>query len=113
VIDTSKVEAWVDAYERVWRTAGTERVGELFTTDASYQMQPFLEPHRGIDAIRKLWDADRRGPEEDFEMQRSVVALDGQRAVVRVGVRSAVTFAICGCSTSPLMGSARRSTSDP
>ena len=35
------VAAWVAAYERAWRSAGTEALTELFTTDATYQQGPF------------------------------------------------------------------------
>jgi hypothetical protein len=87
MIDESKVKAWVDGYERIWRTAGTEQIAELFTNDATYQMHPFLEPHRGLEAIRVLWDAERASHDEEFEMRSSVVAVDGPRAVVRVEVR--------------------------
>ncbi len=86
-IDEMTVAEWVAAYERLWRTAGTERVGELFAEDATYQMHPFLEPHRGIASIRALWEAEREGADEPFEMSWSIVAIDGARAVVRVEVR--------------------------
>jgi hypothetical protein len=87
VIDESTVRAWVAAYEGAWRTAGTEQLDGLFTTDATYRMAPFQEPHRGLDAIRVLWDAERAGPDEEFEMDLDIVAVDDPRAVVRVEVR--------------------------
>jgi hypothetical protein len=87
VIDESSVRAWVDGYEQAWRTAGTDQIDVLFTTDATYQMAPFHEPHRGLDAIRVLWDAERSGPSEEFEMDFDVVAVDHPHAVVRVEVR--------------------------
>jgi hypothetical protein len=77
----------VAAYEQAWRTGGTERVGDLFADDATYHMAPFAEPHRGIDAIRVLWDAERSGPDESFEMTYDIVAVDHPRAVVRLEVR--------------------------
>jgi hypothetical protein len=86
VIDGSSVRAWVAGYERAWRTAGTDQIGELFTTGATYQMAPFQEPNRGLDALRALWDTERAGPNEEFEMDFDVVAVDHPRAVVRVEV---------------------------
>lgn len=82
-----RVRAWVAAYERAWRTAGTDPLAGLFTADVSYQMAPFEEPHRGLAAVRVLWDAERAGPDEEFEMDAELVAADDPRAVVRVEVR--------------------------
>jgi hypothetical protein len=87
MIDESGVRAWVRLYERAWRTAGTDQLDGLFTSDATYQMAPFEEPHRGLDAIRALWDAERAGPDEEFEMDFDIVAVDDPRAVVRLEVR--------------------------
>jgi hypothetical protein len=86
MIDNQSVQAWVGAYERVWRTAGTDRVADLFTTDATYRMAPFKDPSRGLDGIRRLWDAERDGPDEQFTMTFDVVAVEDPRAVVRVEV---------------------------
>jgi SnoaL-like domain len=87
MIDDSSVRAWVERYERAWRTAGTDDLDALFTVDATYRMGPFQEPHRGLDAIRNLWDAERSGPDEEFEMDFEVVTVEDPRAVVRLEVR--------------------------
>lgn len=80
------VEAWVAAYERAWRSAGTERLGELFADDATYRMSPYDEPATGLAEIAALWERERRGPDESFEMRHEVVALDGETAVIRIEV---------------------------
>jgi ketosteroid isomerase-like protein len=87
VIDATSVRRWVEGYERAWRTAGTDGLADLFTDGATYQMAPFQEPHRGLPAIAALWDAERRGPDEAFTMEWSLVAVDDPHAVVRVEVR--------------------------
>ena len=87
MIGKSSVGDWVRRYERAWRTAGTDQLDGLFTTDATYQTAPFQEPHRGLDGIRVLWDAERAGPDEEFTMDFDVVAVDDPRPVVRVEVR--------------------------
>jgi hypothetical protein len=85
-MDRSAVGQWVADYERVWRTPGTEQLAELFTGDASYQMSPWEEPFVGLEAIARLWEAERDGPDETFTMASEVVAVDGATAVVRVTV---------------------------
>jgi ketosteroid isomerase-like protein len=80
------VEAWVDAYEQVWRSPGTERLAELFAEDASYLVSPWEEPLLGLAAIGELWETERDGPGEEFTMTSDVVAVDGDVAVVRAEV---------------------------
>jgi len=83
----ARIEAWVAAYERAWRTVGTEALRELFADDASYRMSPYEEPARGIAAIAELWERERESPDEPFEMSHAIVAAEGDTAVIRVEVR--------------------------
>ncbi len=82
-----RTEAWVAAYELAWRTAGTESLRELFGEDAVYRMSPFEPPATGIASIAELWERERQGPDEEFEMSHEIVAVDGDTAVVKVEVR--------------------------
>jgi catechol 2,3-dioxygenase-like lactoylglutathione lyase family enzyme len=78
--------AWLSAYERAWRTAGTASLRELFTEDATYQQAPYEKPLAGLDAIAEMWEAEREGPDEAFAMKSALVALQDDVAVVRVEV---------------------------
>src|SRR3954451_10761647 len=82
----AEIAGWVSAYERAWRTAGTDHLAELFTPDATYQTAPFEGRHRGLAAIAELWEAEREGPDEVFSFQSEVVAVDGDTGVVRLEV---------------------------
>jgi ketosteroid isomerase-like protein len=82
----AEVEAWIEAYERAWRTAGTGALGELFAEDASYRMSPYEEAARGLAEIGELWERERVGPDEEFELSFEVVAVDGDTAVARIEV---------------------------
>jgi ketosteroid isomerase-like protein len=85
-VQRDDVLRWVDEYERVWRTPGTDGVTELFTEDATYLVSPWATPVVGHAAMRELWEAERVSPDEVFTMAREVVALDGDVAVVRAEV---------------------------
>jgi hypothetical protein len=87
--DRASAEAWIGGYERAWRTAGTELLAELFTADAGYRMSPYEEPVRGLKAIGGLWERERTGPDERFEMKYEIVAVDGDTAVARIEVNYA------------------------
>jgi SnoaL-like domain len=78
---------WLEGYERAWRTDGTDALDELFTEDAAYSTAPYETPHRGLDAIREMWEAERLGPDESFEMTSEIVAVDGDTGVVRIEVQ--------------------------
>jgi hypothetical protein len=85
-VNAEQVSAWVAGYERAWRTAGTELLSGLFAAGASYRQAPYAEPVRGLAAIARMWEAERAGPDEVFRMTSSVVAVDGDTAVVRAEV---------------------------
>ena len=84
--DRAAVTDWVVRYERAWRSSGTDELDRLFAEDASYSPSPWAEPMLGLAAIRRFWDAARDGPDEGFDVGSEVVAVDGDLAVVRVGV---------------------------
>lgn len=80
------MQRWVEAYERAWRTAGTDELDRLFAAGATYQVSPWARPVEGLAAIRALWERERDSADEAFTMTRDVVAVDGSTAVVRVAV---------------------------
>jgi hypothetical protein len=86
VITRGEVEDWLARYERAWRTAGTEPLRGLFVEDATYRMSPYEEAFVGLAAIGEMWEAERKGPDEVFTMASEIVALEGDTAVIRVGV---------------------------
>lgn len=81
------VRRWLAGYEAAWRAAGTDGLEAIFTDDASYRHSPYEEPTVGLDAIRRMWDQDRDGPDEIFTLATDIVAVDGSTAVVRAEVR--------------------------
>jgi ketosteroid isomerase-like protein len=90
-MDREDVQAWVAAYEQVWRTPGTDRLAGLFTEDASYLMSPWEQPVQGLAAISGLWEAERVSADEEFTLSSEVVAVDGDVAVVRAEVEYAAS----------------------
>jgi len=86
-LDATRFVAWLDRYERLWRTAGTEELSSLFAEDAHYLLSPVEAPLAGLDAIAQIWQGQRDGPDELFTMTRDVVAVTGATGVARVVVR--------------------------
>jgi hypothetical protein len=85
-MERSRLSTWVDAYERAWRTPGTDWLAYLFTPDATYSMGPFEGTQHGLDAISELWERERESAAEVFRMESEIVATEGDTGVVRVEV---------------------------
>jgi hypothetical protein len=49
-------------------------------------MSPYEEPAVSLTEIAALWERERHGADEPFEMSYDIVAADGDTAVVRVEV---------------------------
>jgi ketosteroid isomerase-like protein len=86
-LDRARLTDWIAGYERAWRAPGTDALAGLFTEDASYSTAPYESPHRGLDAIGEMWEAERLGPDEEFEMTSEILAVEGDTGVVRVEVQ--------------------------
>ena len=87
VTDRALVSRWLAGYEAAWRSPGTASLADLFTADASYLQSPYEVPVTGLDAIMRMWDAEREGPDEVFTLATDILAVDGPVAVVRAEVR--------------------------
>ena len=85
-MDRSRLSTWIDAYERAWRTEGTDWLEYLFAPDATYSMGPFEPTVEGLEAIAGLWEGERDGHDEVFRMEHQIVAIEGDTGVVRVEV---------------------------
>lgn len=85
-MERAALESWIERYERLWRTEGTDGLSDLFTHDATYLPSPWAQPVRGRDALAEFWEDERDGPDEGFALTSQVVALDGEVGVVRVEV---------------------------
>jgi hypothetical protein len=86
-MDRERLSNWLASYERAWRTPGVDDLAGLFTEDASYSTAPYESPHRGLEAIATMWEAERLGPDEEFQMSSEVIAVEGDTGVVRIEVQ--------------------------
>jgi hypothetical protein len=86
-VDRAEFADWIAAYERAWRTPGTDSLAGLFAPDITYVTAPFEPPYRGLEAVADLWESEREGPDEVFSMDSEIVAVDGDTGVARVEVR--------------------------
>jgi ketosteroid isomerase-like protein len=87
VTNRGMVGQWLADYEAAWRSPGTDGLAELFTGDATYLQSPYQQPITGLDAIKRMWEEEREGPDEVFTLATEVLAVDGPTAVVRAEVR--------------------------
>jgi len=86
VTNRAAVGRWLAGYEAAWRASGTGGLAGLFTGDASYLQSPYEQPVTGLDAIKRMWEEEREGPDEVFTLATDILAVDGPTAVVRAEV---------------------------
>src|SRR5260370_18541060 len=86
VTDRAMVSRWLAGYETAWRAPGTEVLAGLFTGGATYLQSPYEQPVTGLDAIKRMWEQEREGPDEVFTLATEILAVDGPAAVVRAEV---------------------------
>ena len=87
VTDRAAVGRWLAGYEAAWRAPDTGDLADLFTGDATYLQSPYEQPVTGLDAIGRMWEETREGPDEVFTLVTDILAVDGPMAVVRAEVR--------------------------
>jgi len=68
----AKLARIMEAYQRAWETHDAALVVELFTEDATYQENPFGEPIRGHDGIRRYWE-EATGSHRDVHFRWQLV----------------------------------------
>jgi ketosteroid isomerase-like protein len=85
-VTREEVHDWIRGYESAWRSPGTESLRELFAEEATYLQSPYHDPVVGLAAIGAMWEREREGPDEEFEMTTDVFAVEGDRAVVTAEV---------------------------
>jgi hypothetical protein len=85
-VDRGTVSRWVEAYERAWRSPGTDHLADLFSVDVSYLPSPWAPALKGLEQLAPFWEAERDGPDEEFTLTGEVVAVEGNTAVVRLSV---------------------------
>lgn len=82
MVNRGSLRDWIAGYERAWRTPdGPEldrALAALFAPQATYSAAPFEPPFQGLQAIARMWVAERKGPDEPFTMVAEVVAADAE-----------------------------------
>ena len=86
VIDRALLGQWLAGYEAAWRSPGTGSLPSLFADDATYLQSPYEQPVAGLEAIGRMWEREREGPDEVFTLATTILAVDDPTAVVRAEV---------------------------
>lgn len=73
---------WVDAYEVAWETNDPERIGALFTDDATYRPEPFGDPVVGRETIVAWWLA-HKDETHTWDFDDRVLGISGDVAFVQ------------------------------
>jgi ketosteroid isomerase-like protein len=66
----SQLSSWLDAYGQAWESRDADAAAKIFSVDATYQVTPYEEPHRGQDGVRNYWAGvteNQRNVQFDYE----------------------------------------------
>jgi ketosteroid isomerase-like protein len=83
--DVTALASWLDRYADAWRSNDADRIGSLFTDDATYRWHPYDEGDtvaHGRDAIVSAWLAEPDAP-DSWEMTCEALAVNGDLGVAR------------------------------
>ena len=75
------LEEWAERYARAWENADAEAACALFTENATYRSDPFQEPYRGREEIRRYWREVTAG-QANVEVAIGRTMAVGSRALV-------------------------------
>lgn len=79
-MDHAGVQRWLDQYVEAWMTYDPQKIGDLFSEDATYAFSPYHEPLRGREAIVKDWLENRDQP-GTYQAHYHPVVVEGNTAV--------------------------------
>lgn len=82
-IDRDMVQHWLDRYVEAWRANQPEPIAELFSENAVYRYQPYVDDEQAIhgrDAIVTAWLGEPDA-HDAWEAKYEPFAVDGDRAV--------------------------------
>jgi ketosteroid isomerase-like protein len=108
MVDTTRIDEWLERYRGAWTTDDPAEIGRLFADDVRCFTAPFTEPLEGIDEVTAYWLGEAEsGIIWTFEYE--VLASEGDLFVVRAvtrypeGTRDAGGRARCSttCGWSP------------
>lgn len=58
---TTAMTRWFNSYTHAWMSLDAPAASALYSKDATYQEDPFEAPMKGVEQIRKYWDAVAHG----------------------------------------------------
>lgn len=80
------VKNWIERYVEAWRSSDASKLADAFSEHVSYKVSPWKPALKGLSELEKFWRQARSGPDEAFELQSSIIAIENKTAVVRINV---------------------------
>ena len=82
-MNRSAFAEWLDAYKLAWESTDPRKAAALFTPDAVYEETPFDEPMRGLEAIRRYWQAGAQDAQRSIRFTYEIYTVDGDVGLCR------------------------------
>jgi hypothetical protein len=85
-MDFERFDNWLAAYKNAWESLNGEAARAIFTDEATYQVTPFSEPHRGSDALHAYF-AGAVSEQRDVDFRWQMLASNGNTGVAHWNVQ--------------------------
>ncbi|MEQ8427851.1 MAG: nuclear transport factor 2 family protein [Gammaproteobacteria bacterium] len=80
-LDEAVLGGWLEGYEKAWEMRDADKAAALFTEDATYQDDPYKEPHKGRQAIRDYW-AGVTADQDNIDFSYEILSINGNKGIV-------------------------------
>jgi ketosteroid isomerase-like protein len=77
----AKLDSWLKSYEEAWEMLDADKAAQLFTEDATYQDDPYKEPHVGREGIHNYWSTVT-ADQKDVDFTFDILSITGTTGIV-------------------------------
>ena len=79
-VTRDQVAAWLKGYEEAWEMLDADKAAALFTEDATYQDNPYADPHQGRQGIREYWTTVT-SDQQDVDFTHEILSVSGNTGI--------------------------------
>ena len=76
----AQLTEWLQTYEEAWESLDANKAAAIFTENATYQVDPYSDPHLGREGISEYW-SEVTADQKDVEFTSEVLSVTGNTGI--------------------------------